>query len=187
MNTKLRNIVVLAILCAAALATWVLSRPQSIQAPQTSSTEQLPAGYYLRDAILIGTDSQGRVYYRVYAEIVEQASREDDLVLRQVRVEYEPEAQVRWSLTAQEGTAPSDRAYFDLLHSVRLTSQTNESSEATIIETEALRLYTDSFLASSDLSVAMHRGKTELHATGLRAHLKDDFLELPNVSGLVHP
>ena len=104
-----------------------------------------------------------------------------------MRVEYEPDADVRWKLSAGLGSATSDGAHLDLEDGVRLTNEPEAGTEPTVIETEALRLDGKDFLASSDRQVAVRRGKSELLAAGLEAHLRDDRLELPNVRGRFYP
>lgn len=187
MAAKLRNILLFTILGGIALASWILNRQPDRIAVGRAGLEPLPLGYYLRDATLENFDADGKALYTVHAAILEQASADDDLVLRQVRVEYEPDADVHWQLSAGLGSAPSDGAHLDLADGVRLSNEPDSGSEPTVIETEALRLDGHEFLARSDRQVTVRRGKSELLAAGLEAHLKDDRLELPNVRGRFYP
>ena len=187
MGHRLRNIVLFVSLGGIALASWILNRQPDRIAIERVGREPLPLGYLLRDATLLNFDAQGKLLYTVHADSLEQSANDDDLVLRQVRVEYEPDADVRWKLSAGLGSAPTDGAHLDLVDGVRLTNEPEAGSEPVVIETEALRLDGKDFLASSDRQVAVHRGKSELLAAGLEAHLKDDRLELPNVRGRFYP
>ena len=144
-----------------------------------SEVEQdTPLGYYLRDAVLIGTDTNGKISYRIYADEVEQHDANDDLVLRKVRVEYDSSEHVPWRLTADEGTVELHGEYLDLSGSVRLSNESEEGVVPTVVKTQQLRLDPASFVASSEEAVAFVRGKARISAVGLRADLKDGRLDL---------
>jgi len=188
MHLNARNIILFVVLSGAALYTWLVAGPGTTEAPVQTPAATAPSGYYLRNATLLGTDEQGRVNYRVFAAELEQASRDAALVLGQVRVEYDPQTGVRWRMTADEGFAPSDQSYLDLRHGVRLVNEPRSGDEPVTIETEALRLEPGTYTASTDGDVAMRQGKADFRAKGLKADLKQDYLEFEsNVSARFPP
>lgn len=188
MHLNRGTIALFVLLSAAAVATWLARRPAPVAVTTSASTGDVPRGYYSKNATLLGIDEHGHVYYRVFAAELKQESREDALELESVRVEYAPETGVTWSMTAESGSAPSDRAYLDLARGVRLTNHPDDGSDAITIETEALRLQVESYLASTDDAVVMSWGKAALNSMGITADLKQDILEFKaNVSARFPP
>jgi LPS export ABC transporter protein LptC len=178
MPAAARNTLIFCILAAVAAASWFLSRPPAEVSVVSEVEQDTPLGYYLRDAVLIGTDTNGKISYRIYADEVEQHDANDDLVLRKVRVEYDSSEHVPWRLTADEGTVELHGEYLDLAGSVRLSNESEEGVVPTVVKTQQLRLDPASFVASSEEAVAFVRGKARISAVGLRADLKDGRLDL---------
>lgn len=188
MYLNARNIVLFAVLSGVAAYTWLLGRPSTIEPRARPPTEGAPSGYYLRNATLLGTDKQGRVNYRIFAAELEQPSRNAALVLDQVRVEYDPQTGVRWHMTAEQGFAPSDQSYLDLRRGVRLVNDPRDGGTPVTIETESLRLEPDAYVASADGDVRMRRGRADIRSQGIKADLKQDYLEFEsNVSARFSP
>jgi LPS export ABC transporter protein LptC len=173
-----RNLLIFIVLAGIAGASWLLSRPPAEAPARLAPEAGEPLGFYLRDAVLIGTDAEGRVSYRIYADRVEQIEAEDDLVLDEVRVEYDTSEQVPWRLTAKQGTAAIGGEYLELFGGVRLANDPDEGIVPTVVETQQLRLDPASFVASSDQSVVFRRGSARITAVGFRANLKDGQLDL---------
>ena len=183
MTVNPRNLVLFGILAGAALVTWVLARVA--QEPAATSIERGPSseGYYLLGAVMHGTDDDGRVYYRIRADRVEQQADGENFVLERMRVEYTPESDVRWNISAARGFADANRESLSLEDDVRLVYVPDADQEQTVFETEDLLVYTDEFLATTDQRVTMRKGQSEFTATGLELNLETDFWQLgSNVS-----
>jgi len=188
MHLNARNVILLGVLSGVALYTWLEGRPSTTVSLPQPPVAPTPSGYYLRNATLLGTDEEGRVSYRVFAAGLEQASLDAALILERVRVEYDPQTGIRWHLTAEQGFAPSDQSYLDLLHGVRLVNEPESGRDPVTIETESLRLEPESYIASTEGEVWMRRGKADFRAQGIRADLKQDHLEFQsNVSARFPP
>jgi LPS export ABC transporter protein LptC len=185
MHAYTRNIAVLVVLLGLALATWLVGRPP-VSEEVTATTEAVQLGYYLKNAVLLGTDADGRIYYRIFAGQVEQSSGAEELLLSKVRVEYEPDSDVNWKFSAERGTAAPDRDYIELQDGVQLTSETEVEGSLTTIETQSLRLNTRESEASTDEHVTLMHGKTRFEAESLRADLTRDYFELTQVVARTH-
>ncbi len=177
MYPNLRNVVIFSLLSGAAGASWYWGRVGTANAPPGALREPLPLGYYLTDAEITGTDEQGQLLYRIRAERAEERPNENRLLLSDVRVEYRPEENVPWLLTADAGEAPADESYIDLRGTVELASEPG-NGDRTIIQTQALRFEPRDLIASSDDSVSLFVGSRRLDAVGIRVFLRDDRLEL---------
>ncbi|MGD8339174.1 MAG: LPS export ABC transporter periplasmic protein LptC [Gammaproteobacteria bacterium] len=166
------------ILVGAALLTWVLARVAQ-EAPATR-VDRGPAseGYYLIGAVMHGTDEEGRIYYRIKADRVEQQEDGGDFVLERMSVEYMPETDIHWNISAARGLADVSRESLSLQEGVRLVYLPDTDQEGTVFETENLQVYTDEFLATTDQEVTMRKGRSEFTATGLELNLKTDFWKL---------
>ena len=178
MYFNVQNTLVFTVLALTAVGSWYVTRTNVIDDPQEESVRGLPLGYYLIDAELLGTDEEGQVFYQISARRLEERADESGLSLRDVRVEYRPRVDVPWLLTAASGRAPRDQSYLELEGRVELVSQPDDGEEGTIIRTERLRLLPESFVATTDASVSVRVGQTQISAVGMKAYLKDDRLEL---------
>ena len=59
-----------------------------------------PLGYYARGARISGTDEQGRLMYRIFADRLDELPGEELLELTGVKVDYQPADETAWTLTA---------------------------------------------------------------------------------------
>jgi lipopolysaccharide export system protein LptC len=184
----LRNIGLLVLLTALAAVTWLAGRAPTPTLPPAPSGAELPLGYYLRGARLVGTDEQGRVAYRILAQRLDELPEQERLELAGVAVEYQPTDETPWRISAAGASAPRDGSQLDLRGNVELLSSPTDGSEAVRIATEQLRFSPESSSVETDEAVTIQVGDWELAAVGLRTHLKGDTLELEsNVHGKFAP
>ena len=178
MYLNARNAALYTVLFAAALVTWLASRPDpEVQIAPGPSADN-PPGYYLKDVVLHGTDEAGTVLYRIVAGQVEESGAERRLELRDVRIQYRESEDVAWLIEAERAVAPSDRSYLDLQGNTRMTSSGEQPSGQIVIESNQLRFEPERFSASTDSPVSLAFGGRRLEAVGLAADLKGDRLEL---------
>ena len=173
-----RNLLLFGILAGTALVTWVVARVAQEPAAPRIDRGPVAQGYYLLGAVMHGTDEDGRVYYRIKAERVEQEADGENFVLERMRVEYLPDTDVHWDISASRGLADLGRESLRLQEDVRLVYAPDADQEQTVIETNDLQIFTDEFLATTDQSVTMRKGRSEFVATGLELNLKTDFWKL---------
>lgn len=184
----IRNTLGVLLLVCAAAATWYWSLPPPVVPPGQAADDSGPLGYYLKGARLLGTDDAGQITYVVVAEQAEELPEQEGLELRNVRVEYRPESEIAWLVSATSARAPKSGSYLDLMGDVQLRNEPNDGSEPTVIGTNSLRFAPNEHTAQTDGTVELHVGDQRLEAVGLRAHLKDDSVELEsNVHGQFAP
>jgi LPS export ABC transporter protein LptC len=177
MNLNLRNVVIFSALSAAAGASWYWGRIGTAESVPNGLREPLPLGYYLRNAEIMGTDENGRLLYKIWAAHAEERPNENRLLLSDVRVEYRPEEDVPWTLTADFGETPTDETFVDLRGAVELANEPDDG-DRTVIQTQTLRFEPGELIASSDESVSLFFGSRQLNAVGIRVFLRDERLEL---------
>jgi LPS export ABC transporter protein LptC len=184
-----RNALGIALLFAAAAATtWLLFRPQAPSRDGAARDDAPPPGYYLRGARLLGTDEEGRVAYEIHAARAQELPERNELLLEQARVVYRPADGQAWTISAQRATGPIDGSYLDLEGGVELRSEAAEGEPPTVVRTERLRFSADESLAVTTDSIEVRVDSGVLSAVGLRAHLKDDRLELESeIHGQILP
>jgi LPS export ABC transporter protein LptC len=178
MQPNFRNLIVIAILTAAAGLSWYWSRAGTAEDQPGEVRESVPLGYYLTDAEIFGTDESGRLLYKIWAERAEERPDEDRLLLENVRIEYRPAENVPWLLTADSGEAPTDQSYIDLSGAVELANAPRDQGDRTLIKTQKLRFEPETFVASSEETVSLFLGAERLDAIGIKVYLQDDRLEL---------
>jgi LPS export ABC transporter protein LptC len=178
MAANARNLLLFLSLTGAALVTWVFARFSQEPMTVNIDSEPSPESYYLLGALMSFTNDEGRVYYRVRAERVEQQAEDESFVLDDISVEYVPEIDVHWNITAARGLATANRDTLHLQDNVRLAYAPDVDQEEIIFETDDLRLYPDRFIATSDQRITMRQGDSAVTATGLELNLETDFWKL---------
>lgn len=169
-----RNLLLFATLAGAALVTWIFSRVSEESGPARTDAGPFGQGYYLLGATLNGTDDDGRIYYRIVADRVEQSAENEDIVLDGIRVEYVPDTDVRWDISAGRGLADASRNSLRLQSEVRLVYMADPGQDAMLFETNELNFFAEEFFASTDQSVTMYRGEAIVTAENLELNLNTD-------------
>ena len=77
----MRNFLLIVLLGTAAVASWLWSRPTSLEQPRRREGGDAELGYYLRGARLLGTDESGRAAYRILADRLEEHPDQERLLL----------------------------------------------------------------------------------------------------------
>jgi LPS export ABC transporter protein LptC len=165
------------VLAVVAAATWVATwrRPEADQRA-TGAAHPEPLGFYVRGARILGTDEEGRVRYRIFAERLDELPEEDRLLLTGVKVEYQPPDEAVWSITAASASSAKDISRLDLSGGVEFRSAPTDDSRLLTIVTEQLTFWPDTSSAEAKEPVEVRFGDWHLRASGL--HLKGDSLRL---------
>ena len=180
-----RSIVVFAVLTAATLGSWYLSKSDDRDSDDGVPLDPVYRGYYLKSARILGTGSDGRLLYEIQAEYAEQ--QEDERIeFTVVQIRYSPDSNVPWSVKADTATIlPNNQRVLLRGHVVAIGARAERDTE---IRTEYLELDPENYLAETDARVQIRIGARSITATGMVASLRDDHLELKsNVSGKFVP
>ncbi len=174
------------LLLAGALATtWLVFSHPSTDVEE-SSAPRLGLGYYVRDARLTGSGTDGRILYRVSAASAEQQLADGTITMQEVAVDYDPAAQVPWKLRADRGQIPPDRNIIELAGDVTATTTVGpaaagvrgrSSAAPLLIRTDYLELDPEAYIARTERMVAVERDRDTLRARGMRVYLKQDRLQ----------
>lgn len=159
---------------AAAASAGLVWRLSEIS-PLPAGPPRLGTGYYLDDAELVSTGEDGRVLFRVWSKRATQRLADGAVELDEVRIEYEPGAEVPWDLRATAGRMPPDGKMLQLLGEVVAIAG---EAPPTTIRTDYLELDPDSFVAYTDREVTIEHSDSRVQATGMRVFLKEDRLQL---------
>jgi LPS export ABC transporter protein LptC len=186
MPGALRNLLLFVLLSGAATGTWLMSRPSQESTDTEYAARSAPPGYYLRDAVIMGTDADGVVTYRIFAALAERSGETDDLVLTDVRVEYDAREAIAWNVTAARAAARNGGESLDLYGGVRLATRPADGAEPTVIETQELQFEPETYIARATLPVSVTRGSARLHSDSLSANLKSDRLDLGSVNAQLY-
>lgn len=172
----LRNIAIAIALLAATILTLVLlQRRQPPKAPRSATP---PAGYYLNDAVIEGMGQDGRRLYTLSAERIVQEPSSQGVGLEVVDLEYASKDTQPWRLTAERGAIPEVGDRIELYGNVTIEETLFAGPAATVVTMPELEVDLRAHLATTDKSVRIERGRYVITATGLRADLKDQKLQL---------
>jgi LPS export ABC transporter protein LptC len=174
-----RNTVVMLVLAIVAAATWVWTWQRQDDAPAAEPpADAAPLGYYALGARLSGTNEEGRVMYRVFADRLDEVPGQQGLHLTGVTVDYRPADETAWLLSAASAQYARDGSQFDLRGNVEVRTVPTDGEDAVTIATESLLFSPDTSSAESDEAVEIRVGDWQLRAVGLSTHLKEDTLQL---------
>jgi len=177
----------LGLLLIAAIASGMLVLSTDTKEEDRTERPRLGLGYYMNDAELVGTGPDGRTLYRVKTNSATQLPDQDVIELDSVRVNYDPATEIPWTLRAKKGQILSDRNIIQLTGDVIAATQ-NEAEEQVLITTEYLELNTETYIADTDKDVTIEYTNNQVDATGMRAFLKEDRVQLlSNVNGSFNP
>ena len=183
----LQNWTRLFLLAFAAAASAMLVLRNTDDSSDKSSTARLGIGYYMTDAELIVTGEDGQTRYRVRTDNATQNPEAGSISLDRVFVEYDPLSSVPWELRADSGHIPPDRNTIELQGDVIARTRDDEDVPITI-HTDFLQLNTDTYVAQTEHEVAIDYSTNRVFATGMRAFLKEDRLQLlADVNGTFDP
>jgi len=172
-----RNLLIFLALAGCALLSTLLARDPVVPPTREARTEPERQGFYMLDAELLGTNDEGHIFYRVFADRFGRESDDEDFGLTGVRVKYAPDSDIHWELTATSGRMPEDRSYLDV-SDVLLVIRSERQSDDVAIETGALHLDAERQIASTDEPVIFRKGRSETMAAGLRVDLEAKTYEL---------
>jgi LPS export ABC transporter protein LptC len=182
-----RNFITLAALTAGAMASWYLGRSDQNDGDSAPAFDATQRGYYLTSARILGTGTDGELLYEILAA---QAEQEDDdrVSFTDVRLNYSPQSDVPWTVIADSATIQQNQQKVLLRGHVRAVSSEGFSGEDTEIRTQYLEIDPENYLAETDERVQIRIGARSLTATGMRASLTENQVELKsNVSGKFAP
>ena len=182
-----RNVVVLVLLIAGAIASWYLARQNQSDDGDDGQFDPARRGYYLKSARILGTGADGSLLYEIQAARAEQQD-DERISFTDVLINYSPQSEVPWVVNADTATIHKDQQRVLLRGHVTAVSSEGFSGNDTEIRTQYLELDPENYVAETDQRVQIRIGARSLTATGMLASLKDNQLELKsNVSGKFAP
>ena len=182
-----RNIIVTALLTAAALGSWYLARQHSGDDDASLDTETTQRGYYLKSARILGTGPDGKLLYEIQARHAEQQG-DDQISFTDVLIHYSPASAVPWIVNADAALINQGERKVRLSGHVRAVSSEGFSGNETEIRTQYLELDPEGYLAETEERVQIRIGARSLTATGMLASLQANQLQLKsNVNGKFAP
>jgi lipopolysaccharide export system protein LptC len=167
----------MALLLAAAAGSWALLFRAGGRGVLEDEPAELGVGYYATDARLSGTGDDGRILYRVFAITVRQTPADGSVSLERVTIDYGPAARNPWTLRADTGTIPRGGKIIQLDGNVVAETRAADAVPATI-RTDHLSYDTRTDVASTDRDVTIDYAGSAVHASGMRASLGENRLEL---------
>lgn len=175
------------LLVAAAAGTFYLARSLSDQDAAQPPPPALQSGFYLRDARILGTGTDGRPLFEVEAEYAEQRG-DQTIEFQNVRVRYSTDSGVPWHLEANSAIVSQNQELLILSGDVVATASEGLDGRDTEIRTPYLELEPEKYVAQTEDRVRIRIGARSLTATGMLASLRENRVSLKsNVSGKFVP
>lgn len=174
-------------------ATFKYSNKQELVVTQQAEAKIFPQAY-ITNVEMRQYDSKGSIHYQMNTPLIRRfqvqnrASDKDySLFTTPVFMLVTNPQKPGWFVTADEGRLDNNDVWFTLTKEV-LARQTSEKQGETIISTSDLRLNLQDQFAETSKAVTMRAAKSQITATGLRADMKREHIELlSNVKGTYEP
>jgi len=182
-----RDVLVTAVLTAAALGSWYLARQNGDDDGTNTPLEPTHRGYYLKSARILGTDPEGQLLYEIQARYAEQQNNRQ-ISFTDVLINYSPASDVPWIVNADSALISEGARLVRLSGHVRAVSSEGFSGNDTEIRTDYLELDPENYMAETKERVQIRIGARSLTATGMLASLRENKLSLEsNVGGKFVP
>lgn len=162
-------------LIAAAIASYgvLIHSPDSDVAPAERPEQP---GYYLTGATLTITQPDGSERMKLVADRIEERVADKSYAVQGVHMDYRAAPGGPWTLRADTAAVPADLATVEFNGNVEVRG--GESAQSGVIRTAALTLDMTHNVAHTAHPVTIEFAGQRLNATGLRADLKQETLQL---------
>lgn len=183
---KRRLLLLLALVALGFLVFKLTGDDTGLAGDTTRAAQQ--TGYYLRDATVTEYGVDGKVRLEVAVRSATEDPARKVVDLEAVAVNYFPDGDRKWRLTAQRGQMAEGSEVVELEGDVTMTGARRSLPDSAVVRTERLTLDTSAQLARTDQPVTLGFGPYTLAARGLRADLKAETLQLESeVNGHFNP
>jgi lipopolysaccharide export system protein LptC len=163
---------------ALAVSTWILSSPaHRPKTTQNTGNADLP-GYYLKNAVLTDFDATGTPSVRLEAERIDQVAHSTEVVLSNVRVNYEAPNGQNWVLSGDTAHVQPGGKIIDVSGNVKLQGEATEHAGSAVVLTDTLSYNVPESTVTTQSDVRIEFGPHLLNARGLVANLKERTMRL---------
>jgi len=178
-----RSLSTLALLLVAAVTTWVAWQDRDATPLAELMAER--SGYVLHDFELVSLNAEGREAFTLHAPHLQQTPGARTLELTMPEFLIPQGDTRRWQVTAASGWVSANSEEVRLRGNV-IATPIDDASDQIRIETEALDVFPQQELATSDAFVTLTRPGATMHGTGMRAHLNQNRVELLSKVNIQH-
>jgi len=143
-----------------------------------TATAQRPVqpGYYLKDATLTITQPDGSERIKLVADRIDEQVADKSYSVQGVRMGYHTATGGPWTLRADTAAVPANLATVEFNGNVEVRG--GKSTDSGVIRTTALTLDLTDNIAHTAQPVTIEFAGQRLNATGLKADLKQETLQL---------
>jgi len=162
-------------LIAAAIASYgvLVHSPDTALAPEDRPEQP---GYYVNGATLTITHPDGSERMKLVADRIEEHVADRSYAVQGVRMDYKTAPGGPWTLRADKAAVPADIESVEFTGNVEVRG--GEAGDSGVIRTSALTLDLKGNIARTQAPVTIEFAGQRLNATGLRADLGNQTLQL---------
>ena len=184
---NMRNGLVLLVLAAVAVVTWLARGDRDELGTDAVLATPVERGYYMLDAHIFGTDESGELLYELAAERALQEASRDPIELSGIRVDYAG-GEGRWEIEAATATLQYGGERIALTGNVIARRRADDTVGPVTVRTESMAFDPVQRSVETEATVRFEIGDGSLVATGMRALLDEDRIELrSNIRGQFTP
>jgi LPS export ABC transporter protein LptC len=171
------QLLIIAAICAVLFGGYsIFTKREEVITNTTTSAPQ--PGYYMNDASIIETGTDGKTRLALHAGSITQDVSHHNILLNQVDVNYLGTTQTPWLLTAQTGRLEQDTRVVTFNGDVLLQPTGSNITLPISLRTEQLSIDTVNNIAKAPGKVSITMNKQLLTAVGLHADLQRQTIRL---------
>lgn len=183
-----RSTLIVAVLCAIAVISWIAARDDDDRAADASAITTVESGYYVLDAVIFGSNELGEPRYEIHAAEARQSDREGPIQMRDIEVRYMGIEEPVWQITANQAQLDPTSQAINMTGNVVARRAGNDLERVVNLLTDQLLFQPDQERIASESTVVFRVGDSQLTALGMQASLPDDTIQLEtNVRGKYVP
>jgi LPS export ABC transporter protein LptC len=137
-----------------------------------TSLESSEKIYSLKNAEFYGSDTQGKLTYKVFSKKAKTVSGDDEITLEHVNIEYYSDELNNWKISSEKGAMYDDANLLVLTGNVLI--ENNSTLRPSVIETEYIEINPSKMTIATNKKVKITLNNNTIEAVGFNATLEEN-------------
>ena len=137
-----------------------------------TSLESSEKIYSLKNAEFYGSDTQGKLTYKVFSKKAKTVSGDDEITLEHVNIEYYSDELNNWKISSEKGAMYDDANLLVLRGNVLIKN--NSTLRPSLIETEYIEINPSKMTVATNKKVKITLNNNTIEAIGFNATLEEN-------------
>jgi len=137
-----------------------------------TSLESSERIYSLKNAEFFGSDTEGKLTYKIFSKKAKTESGDDQIILEHVNLEYYSDELNNWEISSEKGAMYDDANLLVLKGNVLIKN--NSTLRPSLIETEYIEINPSKMTVATNKKVKITLNNNTIEAIGFNATLEEN-------------